>query len=168
MVLGATLAVSLAYHLAGYPAGPTSLPVLVAVYSAAAAGRLLPALLASGAFFGVGFAHRSRIEGDTLGSRRSPRPRWSRPLPCWAMPATAGAPSDPLWSQLVNPSDPAAPDSTAKGGASGGARRRMAPAVVLGRRAPAHPDPGRGVSALTVLEFLGGHVFPQHRRADLD
>ena len=103
MVLGATLAVSLAYHLAGYPAGPTSLPVLVAVYSAAAAGRLLPALLASGAFFGVGFAHRSRIEGDTLGSRRSPRPRWSRPLPCWAMPATAGAPSDPAVEPVGQP-----------------------------------------------------------------
>jgi membrane-associated protein len=66
-VTGATLAVSLAYHLAGYPAGPTNLPVLVAIYSAAAAGRLLPALLASGAFFGVGFAYRSLSEGETLG-----------------------------------------------------------------------------------------------------
>lgn len=66
-VLGATLVVSLAYHLIGYPAGPTNVPVLVAVYTAAAAGRLLVALLAGGAFTGVGFAYRALIEGDALG-----------------------------------------------------------------------------------------------------
>ena len=66
-VLGATLVVSLAYHLLDYPAGPTNLPVLVAVYSAAAAGRLLVALLAGGAFTGVGVAYRGLVEGDPLG-----------------------------------------------------------------------------------------------------
>jgi membrane-associated protein len=66
-VLGATLAVSLAYHLVGYPAGPPNLAVLVAVYTAAAAGRLLLALLAGGAFTGVGVAYRSLVEGEALG-----------------------------------------------------------------------------------------------------
>jgi membrane-associated protein len=66
-VLGATLTVSLAYHLVGYPAGPPNLPVLVAVYTAAAAGRLLLALLAGGAFTGVGVAYRSLVEGEALG-----------------------------------------------------------------------------------------------------
>jgi hypothetical protein len=66
-VLGATLVVSLAYHLIGYPAGPTNVPVLVAVYTTAAAGRLTLALLAGGAFTGVGFAYRSLVEGDSLG-----------------------------------------------------------------------------------------------------
>ena len=66
-VLGATLVVSLAYHLLDYPAGPTNVPVLVAVYSTAAAGRLLLALLVGGAFTGVGIAYRSLIEGDALG-----------------------------------------------------------------------------------------------------
>jgi membrane-associated protein len=67
VVLGATLAVSLAYHLVGYPAGPPNLPVLVAVYSAAAAGRLLVVLVAGGAFTGVGVAYRSLVEGEALG-----------------------------------------------------------------------------------------------------
>jgi membrane-associated protein len=66
-VLGATLVVSLAYHLVGYPAGPPNLPVLVAVYTAAAAGHLTLALLAGGAFTGVGVAYRSLVEGDPLG-----------------------------------------------------------------------------------------------------
>jgi membrane-associated protein len=66
-VLGATLAVSLAYHLVGYPAGPPNLPVLVAVYTAAAAGRLTLALVAGGAFTGVGVAYRSLVEGEALG-----------------------------------------------------------------------------------------------------
>jgi membrane-associated protein len=66
-VLGATLAVSVAYHLVGYPAGPPNLPVLVAVYTAAAAGRLLVALVAGGAFTGVGVAYRSLVEGDAMG-----------------------------------------------------------------------------------------------------
>src|SRR5215207_6773837 len=66
-VLGATLLVSLAYHLLGYPAGPTNLPVLVAVYSTAAAGRLTLALLIGGAFTGAGVAYRSLVEGDPLG-----------------------------------------------------------------------------------------------------
>jgi membrane-associated protein len=66
-VLGATLAVSVAYHLLGYPAGPPNLPVLVAVYATAATGRLTVALLAGGAFTGVGFAYRSLVEGDALG-----------------------------------------------------------------------------------------------------
>src|SRR5215204_5250738 len=47
--------------------GPTNLPVLVAVYTAAAAGRLLLALLAGGAFTGAGVAYRSLVEGDPLG-----------------------------------------------------------------------------------------------------
>ena len=67
VVLGATLLVSLAYHLVGYPAGPTNLPVLVAVYAAAAAGHLTLALVAGGAFTGVGVAYRSLVEGDALG-----------------------------------------------------------------------------------------------------
>ena len=66
-VLGVTLAVSLGYHLLDYPAGPPNLPVLVAVYSTAAAGRLLLALLVGGAFTGVGSAYRGLIEGDALG-----------------------------------------------------------------------------------------------------
>jgi membrane-associated protein len=66
-VLGATLAVSMGYHLLDYPAGPPNLPVLVAVYSTAAAGRLLLALLVGGAFTGVGIAYRGLIEGDALG-----------------------------------------------------------------------------------------------------
>jgi hypothetical protein len=66
-VLGATLVVSAAYNLVGYPAGPTNVTVLVAVYSTAAAGRLMLALLAGGAFTGVGIAYRSLIEGDALG-----------------------------------------------------------------------------------------------------
>jgi membrane-associated protein len=66
-VLGATLAVSLVYHLLDYPAGPPNVAVLVAVYSTAAAGRLLLALLVGGAFTGVGIAYRSLIEGDALG-----------------------------------------------------------------------------------------------------
>jgi membrane-associated protein len=66
-VLGATLAVSLAYNLVGYPAGPTNVAVLVAVYSTAAAGRLLLALLAGGAFTGAGIAYRSLVERDPLG-----------------------------------------------------------------------------------------------------
>ena len=66
-VLGATLVVSLAYHLVGYPAGPTNLPMLVAVYSTAAAGRLTLALLIGGAFTGAGVAYRSLVEGDPLG-----------------------------------------------------------------------------------------------------
>jgi membrane-associated protein len=66
-VLGATLVVSLAYNLVGYPAGPTNVAVLVAVYSTAAAGRLLLALLAGGAFTGAGIAYRSLVEGDALG-----------------------------------------------------------------------------------------------------
>jgi membrane-associated protein len=66
-VLGATLVVSLAYNLVGYPAGPTNVAVLVAVYSTAAAGRLMLALLVGGAFTGVGIAYRSLIEGDALG-----------------------------------------------------------------------------------------------------
>lgn len=41
--------------------------VLVAVYSAAAAGHLILALLVGGAFTGVGIAYRSLIEGDPLG-----------------------------------------------------------------------------------------------------
>jgi membrane-associated protein len=67
VVLGATLAASLAYHLLDFPAGPPNLPVLVAVYTTAAAGRLLLALLVGGAFTGVGIAYRSLIEGDSLG-----------------------------------------------------------------------------------------------------
>jgi hypothetical protein len=59
--------VSLAYHLVGYPAGPPNLPVLVAVYSAAAAGRLLVVLVAGGAFPGVGVSYRSLVEGEALG-----------------------------------------------------------------------------------------------------
>jgi membrane-associated protein len=66
-VLGATLAVSLAYNLIGYPAGPANVAVLVAVYTTAAAGRLLLALLVGGAFTGVGIAYRALIEGDALG-----------------------------------------------------------------------------------------------------
>jgi membrane-associated protein len=66
-VLGATLAVSLAYNLIGYPAGPANVAVLVAVYTTAAAGRLLLALLAGGAFTGAGIAYRALIEGDALG-----------------------------------------------------------------------------------------------------
>jgi hypothetical protein len=66
-VLGATLVVSLAYDLVGYPAGPANAAVLVAVYTTAAAGRLLLALLVGGAFTGVGFAWRALIEGDALG-----------------------------------------------------------------------------------------------------
>jgi membrane-associated protein len=66
-VLGATVVVSLAYHLLDYLAGPPNVPVLVAVYSVAAAGRLLLALLVGGAFTGVGIAYRSLIEGDALG-----------------------------------------------------------------------------------------------------
>jgi membrane-associated protein len=66
-VLGATLVVSLAYNLVGYPAGPTNVAVLVAVYSTAAAGRLMVALLAGGAFTGAGIAYRSLVEGDPLG-----------------------------------------------------------------------------------------------------
>jgi membrane-associated protein len=67
VVLGATLVVSLAYHLLNYPAGPPNLPVLVGVYTVAAAGRLLLALLVGGAFTGVGIAYRSLVEGDALG-----------------------------------------------------------------------------------------------------
>jgi hypothetical protein len=67
VVLGATLVVSLTYNLVGYPAGPTNVAVLVAVYSTAAAGRLLLALLVGGAFTGVGFAYRALIEGNALG-----------------------------------------------------------------------------------------------------
>jgi len=66
-VLGTTLVISLAYNLLGYPAGPTNVAVLVAVYTTAAAGRLLLALLVGGAFTGVGFAYRALIEGDALG-----------------------------------------------------------------------------------------------------
>ncbi len=66
-VLGATLVASLAYHLVGYAAGPTNLPVLVAVYSTAAAGGLTLALLVGGAFTGAGIAYRSLVEGDPLG-----------------------------------------------------------------------------------------------------
>lgn len=66
-VLGATLVVTLAYNLLDYPAGPTNVAVLVAVYSAAAAGHLILALLVGGAFTGVGIAYRSLIEGDPLG-----------------------------------------------------------------------------------------------------
>jgi membrane-associated protein len=65
-VLGATLALSLAYHLLGYPGGPPNLAVLVALYSTAAAGRLLLALLVGGAFIGMGFAYRSLVEADAL------------------------------------------------------------------------------------------------------
>jgi membrane-associated protein len=67
VVLGGTLVVSLAYNLVGYPAGPANVAVLVAVYTTAAAGRLLLALLVGGAFTGVGIAYRSLIEGDALG-----------------------------------------------------------------------------------------------------
>jgi membrane-associated protein len=67
VVLGAALVVSLAYNLVGYPAGPTNVAVLVAIYTTAAAGRLLLALLVGGAFTGVGFAYRALIEGDALG-----------------------------------------------------------------------------------------------------
>jgi membrane-associated protein len=66
-VLGTTVVVSLAYHLLNYPAGPPNLPVLVGVYTVAAAGRLLLALLVGGAFTGVGIAYRSLVEGDSLG-----------------------------------------------------------------------------------------------------
>jgi hypothetical protein len=66
-VLVATLVLSLAYNLIGYPAGPTSVAVLVAVYTTAAAGRLMLALLAGGAFTGAGIAYRSLVEGDALG-----------------------------------------------------------------------------------------------------
>jgi SNARE associated Golgi protein len=66
-VLGATLVVSLAYNLVGYPAGPPNVVVLVAVYTAPAAGRLMLALPAGGAFTGAGIAYRSLVEGDSLG-----------------------------------------------------------------------------------------------------
>jgi NADPH-dependent 2,4-dienoyl-CoA reductase/sulfur reductase-like enzyme len=67
VVLGATLVASSAYHLLNYPAGPPNLPVLVGVYTVAAAGRLLLALLVGDAFTGVGIAYRSLVEGDSLG-----------------------------------------------------------------------------------------------------
>jgi hypothetical protein len=41
--------------------------VLVAVYTTAAAGRLMLALVVGGAFTGVGVAYRSLVEGDSLG-----------------------------------------------------------------------------------------------------
>lgn len=66
-VLGVTLAISLAYHAIGYPAGPTNVPVLVAVYTTAASGRLILALVVGGAFTGIGVAYRVLVEGDPVG-----------------------------------------------------------------------------------------------------
>jgi membrane-associated protein len=91
-VLGATLVVSLAYNLVGYPAGPTHVAVLVAVYSAAAAGRLLLALLAGVRSRARALPTAAWSRAMPSASRRSPPPRCSRPLPCWVMPPTAGAP----------------------------------------------------------------------------
>ena len=66
-VLGGTLIATLAFMALGYPAGPTNLPVWVALFSTAASGRLMLALVAGGAFTGVGIAYRLLVEHDRLG-----------------------------------------------------------------------------------------------------
>jgi membrane-associated protein len=91
-VLGAAPVGSLAYHLLGYPAGPTNLPVLVAVYSTAAAGRLTLALLVGGAFTGWALPTAAWSRAIPSGSRPFSAAALLPTLACSAMPHTAAAP----------------------------------------------------------------------------
>jgi membrane-associated protein len=65
-VLGATIVAFGAYHLLDYPAGPPIVAVVVAVWSAANAGHLVPALAAGGLVTGSGTAYRWLVEGDDV------------------------------------------------------------------------------------------------------
>jgi hypothetical protein len=67
-VLGATLIASFVYLLMGYPAGPTDVPVWVALFSTAASGRLRLALITGGAVTGIGVAYRLLVEKDLVGT----------------------------------------------------------------------------------------------------
>lgn len=62
--LGATAVTTIVYLTLGYAGGPTTVPVLVALYSSAARGRRVPALLVVGFFVGVGSAQRLVVQRD--------------------------------------------------------------------------------------------------------
>lgn len=63
-MLAATSVLALAYLTAGYPGAPMTVPVLVALYGAAAAGRRRLALLIVGLFAGVGSVHRLVVQDE--------------------------------------------------------------------------------------------------------
>ena len=62
--LAVTAATALGYFVLAYPGGPVTVPVLVALYGAAAEGRRVPALVVVGFFVGVGSAHRLVVQAE--------------------------------------------------------------------------------------------------------
>jgi membrane-associated protein len=67
--VGVLVAVTMAcagYHLLDYPGGPPLLAVVAAIYGAAAAGHLQPALVTGGLVTGAGVTYRWLVEGDQV------------------------------------------------------------------------------------------------------
>jgi signal transduction histidine kinase len=60
----ATAATAVVYLTLAYPGGPVTVPVLVALYGAAAHGRRVPALAVVAFFVGIGSAHRLVVQQE--------------------------------------------------------------------------------------------------------